>query len=251
MMKTIKMVLDVGNTEIVAAVYQDDKQIKKAKKPTADFDPLLFELWLKNLLADNEARMIGLSCVVPRFYATIVACCEKIAPTIIVSSANLPELVIKAENRDELGADFIGAYFGALSKYAAPLIIFDLGSATKTMIVNDELEIEGVAIKPGIMQSLDAMITNIPHLPNIELGQPADIIGHNTVEAIKSGIFYGELANIKYYGALLDEHYDFRSTKILTGGYSWHFYKQLADYHHEPELLLLGINKIVDNSLGR
>ena len=251
MMRDIKIALDVGNTEIVIGIYQDDELISKSRKPTSDFDALVMESWLKELIGEDKALMIGLSCVVPRFYQTIVECCKKLAPTLTVSSANLPELVIQADNRDELGADFIGAYFGALAKYSPPLIIFDLGSATKTMIVNEKNEIEGVAIKPGIRQSLNAMVTNIPHLPKIELSKPEDIIGHNTVEAIRSGVFYGELANIKYYGALLDEHYNFQSTRILTGGYSWLFYQELHDYHHEPDLLLFGINKIIDNSLGR
>jgi len=247
-MRKIKVALDVGNTEIVVGIYHGEELVNKSRKPTGDFTSMLLKSWLEELIGEDEPIKIGLSCVVPRFYKEIIDCCDNIAETLTISPANLPDLVIQAENRDELGADFIGVYFGAITKYSAPLIIFDLGSATKTMIINEKQEIEGVAIKPGIRQSLDAMVTNIPHLPNIELGQPEDIIGHNTVEAIKSGIFYGELANIKYYGNLLDEHYDFTSTKILTGGYSWHFYDQLPNYHHEPDLLLAGINKIIDNS---
>jgi len=209
----------------------------------------MLEKWLRQCIQEDEVIKIGLSCVVPRLQSQIENCLMVYKNTFIVSPATLPHLIINAENRNELGADFICAYYGVLAKHNVPAIVFDLGSATKTMIISEDKEILGVAIKPGLLQSLNAMVRNIPHLPNIEVKEPEDIIGHNTIEAIKTGVFYGELSNIMYYGSLLDEHYKMTSIKIVTGGYSNYFVNHLHGCLHEPDLLLYGINKIIDMEL--
>jgi len=245
----IKLTIDVGNTEIDIGCFLDDELIRVAGFPMSEYNEVNLENWVKQCIESDEVVKIGLSCVVPRYQKEIEECLSKFGEIFVISPATLPDLIINAENRNELGADFICAYYGAISKYKMPAVIFDLGSATKTMFINEEKEILGVAIKPGLLQSLNAMIVNIPHLPSIELNEPEDIIGHNTIEAIKSGVFYGELANIKHYGTVIDEHYNVDSVKIVTGGYSNYFVNHLDDCFHEPDLLLYGINSIIDNYL--
>jgi len=248
-MDNIKLTIDAGNTEIDIGCFYADDLVRVSGFPTADFNCKNLNSWVKDAIKNDTVTAIGLSCVVPRFQKEIETCLAGFGPIFNISPATLPELVINAENRNELGADFICAYYGVLAKYKTPAIVFDLGSATKTMFVSAENEILGVAIKPGLLQSLKAMITNIPHLPDIELGEPETIIGHNTIEAIRSGVFYGELSNIKHYGLLLDEHYGVDSIKIVTGGYSNYFTNHLEGYVHNPDLLLYGINKIIDLKL--
>ena len=244
-MKKIKLAIDVGNTEIHIGSYLGEVLLETARFTTAAFTPEDFGGFLDSFIKEKQVEKIGLSCVVPRHLEALLKCLSKYAPVFNINPLTISDLIVRADNREELGADFICAYYGALVKYQAPIIVFDLGSATKTMIINEASEIAGVAIKPGLMQSLNAMLVNIPHLPEINMSEPADVIGHNTIEAIKSGIFFGELANIKYYGELLDQHYGFKSTKLVTGGYSNYFVNYMDGLHHEPSLLLTGINKII------
>lgn len=242
----IKLTIDAGNTDILIGYFQGNILLKSERKPTKTFSIKMMDSWLIDFNEEKVIDYIGLSCVVPKIFDDLSACCNKVAKTLIVKPSLFPKLAIKARNRDEIGADFLSIYYGALINYKAPLIIFDLGSATKTMVINESEDIEGVAIKPGLRQSLDAMIENIPHLPNVDLIEPQDLIGHNTIEAITTGVFYGELSNIEHYGKMLDKHYGFNSNKIITGGYSAYFVNQLPKYHYEPDLILYGINKIID-----
>ena len=238
--------IDVGNTDIVLGSYLGNELVRKERKATVK-GVENFSDWLNSFVDNQQIVKIGLSCVVPRYLSRIVEGCTAIAETVIIKAELFPDLVIKADDRNELGADFIGSYFGAISEYRGPITVFDLGSASKIMVINERAEIEGVMIKPGLVMSLDAMLKNIPHLPPIEIAKPQDIIGHNSVQAIRSGIFYGELASIEYTGTLLDRRYDFASTKIITGGYSAYFRDFLPNHCYEPDLLLKGINKIIDN----
>ncbi len=248
-MEKIKLACDVGNTSINIGSFINEDLVKTVNYLTADFSQAEFSKWVSDFIVGFEVTKIGLSCVVPRFLPAIVKTLEAYGPLFVISPENLPQLVINAENRNELGADFIAAYYGAIIKYPAPIIVFDLGSATKTMVIDENLKIIGVAIKPGMKQTLETMLHNIPHLPAMELSAPRDVLGDNTEEAIKAGLYYGELANIHCYGALLEQRYNMKATTVVTGGYSHYFTKYLQGMNHDPQLLLYGINKIIDNEL--
>ena len=245
-MKEIKIALDVGNTSIDCGCFIDKQLLRVKNLLLEDFSEENLDKLIRESLQDDVVIKIGLSCVVPRHQEVILNYLEKYATVVNITASLLPDLVIEADNRNELGADFICAYYGVLAYYKAPLIVFDLGSATKVMVINENKVISGVAIKPGINQSLQAMTKKIPHLPDIELQEPSDIIGHNTIEAIRAGVFYGELSNIKYYSSLLDEHYNMNSNKVISGGYARLFIDRLTGFLYEPNLVLLGINEIID-----
>jgi len=248
-MEKIKLAFDVGNTSINIGGFVEKDLVKTVSYLTADFNHSDFEIWVRDFLGNSEVSKIGLSCVVPRYHEAIINTLKTYAPVFVINPENLPNLLIRAENRNELGADFIAAYYGAIIKYPPPIIVFDLGSATKTLVIDENQEIIGVAIKPGMKQILETMLRNIPHLPVIELAEPRDVLGNNTEEAIKAGLFFGELANIHCYGALIEQHYKMGATTVVTGGYSHYFTKYLQGMNHDPDLLLYGINKIIDNEL--
>ena len=245
-MKKMKLALDVGNTCIKIGCFVDQQLLCNAVYPTQDFNRERLRQWLNSIVGEQAVAEVGLSCVVPRIHDELLAELQKAYVVFDIKPHSMPELIIHADDRNELGADFICAYYGALTKYETPVVVFDLGSATKTLFIDENQEIRGVTIKPGLQQSLTAMVANIPHLPAIDLSEPQEIIGHNTEQAIKAGVFYGELAHLKYFSELLDEHYGMQATKIITGGYSSYFVSHLADFQYEPDLLLFGINKIIE-----
>lgn len=245
-MKEYKLAVDVGNTDIVIGIFKEKELIKKARAPLKLIESKL-ESWLMEELVGLRIKEIGLSCVVPRIHQLIFDTCLKICSEVVEISPSLTKnLVINATNRNELGADLLADAYGALANYDVPTLIFDLGSATKAIYLNGKGELEGVTIKPGLAQSLNSMLQNIPHLPPVELKAPGVLLGHDTITAIQAGIFNSEACAIDGFSKLVAEHYKEKAIVVLTGGFSNLIYQYLPDCVFEPDLVLIGINEILD-----
>ena len=70
---------------------------------------------------------------------------------------------------------------------------------------------------PGMMISLNAMVSGTSQLPKISLDKPKKLIGTNTVECMKSGILYGTASSMD---GMIDRIRDEigEATVVATGG---------------------------------
>jgi len=112
-------------------------------------------------------------------------------PTLIVAPGIKTGLSLKVENPKEVGADLITLAVGALSSYQPPFILVNCDTATTFSVVNQNREFIGVAIAPGVFNSLNSLIEKTALLPGINLDAPREVVGKNTEEALKSGFVYG------------------------------------------------------------
>ncbi len=67
----------------------------------------------------------------------------------------------------------------------------DFGTATNFDVVNARGEFVGGAIAPGLMLAAEALISRAARLYRVELVQPKEVIGRNTMTNIQSGVVYG------------------------------------------------------------
>ena len=74
---------------------------------------------------------------------------------------------------------------------AAPIIIIDLGTATKITVVDSEKSFRGGSIMPGVNIALEALSSKTAQLPSISLEGDVTLIGTNTVDCMRSGIVLG------------------------------------------------------------
>ncbi len=98
---------------------------------------------------------------------------------------------ILTDNPREVGADRIANAVAAYDLYGGPLIVIDFGTATTYDAVSANGELLGCAIAPGIDISLDALYQRADALRRVELVEPRNVIGRNTVESIQSGAIFG------------------------------------------------------------
>lgn len=70
-------------------------------------------------------------------------------------------------------------------------VVVDAGTAITVDFVDGAGTFHGGAIAPGAQLMLDAMHQRTAQLPEIEFDKPAQAIGHNTSEAMRSGVFHG------------------------------------------------------------
>ncbi|HEY9577874.1 MAG TPA: type III pantothenate kinase [Pseudobacillus sp.] len=219
-------VLDVGNTNTVLGVYEEDElkfhwRIETSRNKTEDE----YGMTVKNLfqhvgITFDQIEGIIISSVVPPIMFSLEQMCQKyfnIKP-MIVGPGMKTGLNIKYENPREVGADRIVNAVAAIHEYGSPLIIVDFGTATTYCYIDEDGNYMGGAIAPGITISTEALYSRAAKLPRIEIIRPDNIVGKNTVSAMQAGILYGYVGQVDGIVNRMKEQSKKQPTVVATGG---------------------------------
>lgn len=200
------LVIDVGNTNTVIGVYEEDElkydwRIRTVRDTTADeFNVLANALFLDKGLNRSKIKKIVISSVVPSAVPILNAFCERylsLTPLWINPESVKKLMPILYNNPNEVGADRIVNAVAAYQKYKTSLIIIDFGTATTFDVISEKGEYLGGAIVPGVMISSEALFQKASRLPRVEIFEaPEKVIGKDTIDSIKSGIIHGNAAMV-------------------------------------------------------
>ena len=125
-----------------------------------------------------------------------------------------------ADNPAQVGADLICACVAAAKLYTPPVLIIDMGTATKFMLVDESKSFTGVSIMPGVEISLKALTGGAAQLPQISLVPPKKLLGTNTIDCMRSGIIYGNAAMLDGMIDRIGDEVKSELTIVATGGLS-------------------------------
>lgn len=223
------LAIDVGNTNIVFGVFDDDKlithwRIVTARERTIDeYKLLLKEFFELDKLSINQVDGISISCVVPPVIVYLEKACIDLfhIKPLIIGPGIKTGISILYDNPKEVGADRIVNAVAGYERYKNSLIIVDFGTATTFDCVSKRGEYLGGVISPGIGISLDALFTHASKLPRVEITAPPTVIGKNTVSSMQSGIFYGYVSLVEGIIRLITkEMNEEKITVIATGGFA-------------------------------
>lgn len=219
-------VFDVGNTNIVLGVYDQEElkhhwRIETNRHRTEDeFGMIVKNLFDHVQLSFSDIDGIIISSVVPPIMFSLERMCQKyfhIKP-LVVGPGIKTGLDIKYENPREVGADRIVNAVAAIHEYGSPLIIVDFGTATTYCYINEHNQYMGGAIAPGIGISTEALYSRAAKLPRIEISRPDDVIGKNTVSAMQAGILYGYVGQVEGIVKRMKDKSAVSPKVIATGG---------------------------------
>lgn len=225
------LVIDVGNTNIVLGVYDNDKlindwRIATVKDRTSDEYGLLMEQIFKyHGINPLDVEDVIISSVVPTLMYTLEAMSNKYfdCSPLIVGPGIKTGMNIRYDNPKEVGADRIVNAVSAYERYGGPIIIVDFGTAITFCAISKEGDYLGGAIAPGIRISSEALFLRTAKLPKVELIKPEGVICKNTVNSIQAGLVYGYIGlvdniigNMKYE---LREEGEVK-TVVATGGFA-------------------------------
>ena len=200
------LLVDVGNTNIVIGIYEDNKYIASwrlstdTKKTSDEYSIQLMQLFTQNGLDPKQVKGIIISSVVPNIMHSLENMVRKsfdIEP-IVVGPGIKTGINIKYDNPKEVGADRIVNAVAANELYNKDLIIIDFGTATTYCELTKEGNYLGGCISPGIKISSDALFERAAKLPRIELEVPKNIICKNTITSMQAGILYGYIGQVEY-----------------------------------------------------
>lgn len=248
-------VLDIGNTNITAGVFDGEALIQSwriasdIKKSEDEYG-----IVIKNLVKDSnlleKLDYAVISSVVMPLTEKIQLSIKKYLNinSLVVSHKIDTGLKITLDNPKELGPDRIVNGLAASRLYGAPVIVVDFGTATSFDIVNEKYEFIGGIIAAGMMIQANALASFTSKLPKVKIEAPEKTIGSNTIDAMLSGIVRGHAAMIDGLIADCEKELGQRAIVVATGGYSSIISKYLHrqfDYVNQ-DLTLLGLKMIYD-----
>jgi len=219
-------VFDIGNTNIVLGVYDNDKlehhwRIETNRYKTEDEYGMIIKSLFDHVdLSFSSIDGIIISSVVPPIMFALERMCQKyfhIKP-LVVGPGTKTSLNIKYDNPKEVGADRIVNAVAAIEEYGSPLVVVDFGTATTFCYINENKEYMGGAISPGINIATEALYSRAAKLPRIEIVRPEGVIGKNTISAMQSGILFGYVGQVEGNVKRMKEYSKVNPKVIATGG---------------------------------
>lgn len=200
------LLIDVGNTNIVLGVHDEEKYIASwristdAKKTSDEYSIQVMQLFSQNGLNPKEVKGIIISSVVPNIMHSLenmIRKCFNIEP-IVVGPGIKTGINIKYDNPKEVGADRIVNAVAAYEIYKKAMIIIDFGTATTFCALASTGDYLGGCIVPGVKISSEALFERAAKLPRVELEVPKSIICKNTITSMQAGILYGYIGQVEY-----------------------------------------------------
>ena len=189
------LAIDIGNTNIVAGLFSDGSLVRHLRLVTvAARTASGYGAELKEF-AGPGAVLKGaiISSVVPRLdgvFREAVSSCLGVAP-LLVGDDITPRMPVLTDDPSEVGADRVVNAVAAYELFRTDLIVVDFGTAVTFDYVTARGEYSGGLIAPGIGISATALHEKTAKLPLVKVERPSAVIGRNTAESMRSGIFWG------------------------------------------------------------
>ena len=211
------LTVDIGNTTVAIAGLRGDRAAFVKKLPS---DPALdWAAALKKLLEGVKAKGAVLSSVVPALTGPVGEGLNAITgkPVLGVDKTTDTGLDLSGYDTANLGMDRVVDCVAALARYAPPLAVFDMGTATTLSVVDREGVFRGGMILAGLSLSLDALSARAAQLPPVTLSPPEGLVGTDTERCMRYGAIYGAAGAVEGIAARLEEQFG-PLTVVLTGG---------------------------------
>lgn len=220
------LAIDIGNTSTVLGVFSGEELVAHFRIHTdrmrmeSEYRVMLRNLFaLENLPPPNAAL---LSSVVPPVEREMKEAIEKlfrIKAQVVDAGATGLEVCI--DNPKEAGTDRLVNAVGALG-YESPTgryIVVDFGTATTFDLVEAPNRYLGGAITIGPQTAADALAARTAKLPRIDLVPPTQVVGKNTLDALRSGLVLGYAALVEGMVRRFKEEAG-EALVIATGGFA-------------------------------
>ncbi len=221
--------VDVGNTNLTLGVFRGDElvghwRLNTDRSQTVDGWGVLFRNLLS--LADlrfSEINGIAISSVVPRLDDSLRRMSERYfqQTPLFVDSTTDTGLRIQIDTPSEVGADRLVNSVAAYARYGGPCVAVDFGTAINFDVISKDGAYLGGLLCPGVGVAAEALFQRTARLPQIDISEPDHLIGSNTVDALRSGLFYGSLGLLDGILKRLVEELGPETKIVGTGGQAY------------------------------
>ena len=220
------LALDAGNSNITIGAFDGRKllcqwRLRTVREQTADeWGILLHNLFSPAGLNIEAVDGIIIASVVPPINSTLAFMAERyfhIEPMFVGPQTDLG-ISIKYDNPQEVGADRLVNGVAGFNKYGGPCIVVDLGTTINFDVISAKGEYLGGAIAVGVGIAIDALFSKTARLPLVDFRPPASVVGTNTVDSMRSGLYFGAVGMIDGILEKMLEKMGPETKLVATGG---------------------------------
>ena len=238
---------DIGNSETkIFLVSKNNKIFKKITLSTRDINYNKLNSLFINLVLDYKKIKKTLFCsVVPKSFIIIKKFLSKRTRCKCheVKDLNLKSLIKIKANYKQVGSDRLTNAISLVNN-KNNFIILDFGTATTFDVLIKNVYSGGI-IAPGVRLSLNTLSDKATLIPKIDLKQIKNVIGNNTISAVRSGFFWGYAGLIDNIIYLIKKETRKSFKVVITGGFSDLFKKSIkTKVKQNKDITINGLIKI-------
>ena len=218
---------DIGNTTIKICLV-NIKNFKPRKIIYFDSKNIYSKNFLKKkldkIIINKSINKVALfSSVVPKYLLIFKKYLKKVYNINLreIKEKNFNKIIkINIKNTNQVGSDRIANAAGAYKKYKTNCIVLDFGTATTFDVITKKGVYNGGVIAPGVNLSLKSLVSSADQIPIFSIKRQKKIIGKNTIEALRSGFYWGYVGLINNIILKIEKETKKKYKVIFTGGYA-------------------------------
>jgi type III pantothenate kinase len=251
----VLLAIDVGNTQILMGVYQDDelrfhwRLSTNRARTTDEFGILTRTLFNLEGLEAVAVHRIVVSSVVPPLDRALEYLGREYfnVEPLFVTPSLVHDMPVLYQPPGDVGSDRIVNGLAARELYGKPAIVVDFGTATTFDVIDADGAYLGGTIAPGIGISADALTRRAARLPRVDIARPEHVIGRTTVGSMQAGIFFGYVDLVNGLVGRLTEELGGDPVVVSTGGWAPTISPECPRIQHvDTRLTLSGLRLIAD-----
>lgn len=243
----MNLIIDVGNTLIKLAVFENNSLISKVNSTQKEFENNFQKITdeYKNI-SDVIISSVG------NFSEKEILFIQKKYQTIILTHQTKIPFINKYKTPETLGVDRIALVSSAAIQYPKKnVLVIDVGSCITCDFLNSKNEYLGGSISPGIDLRYQALHNYTDKLPLLKPKSFNNFLGNTTKSSMHIGVIQGVVNEIDGFIAVYKlKHKEL--TVILTGGGAHYLVDSLKnDIFANSNFLLEGLNYILQNNKNK
>lgn len=222
--------IDIGNSNICFALHRENaaepvffERVRTDREKTAaQYRRCILAIFSFHGIDTKEVTGAVLSSVVPQVTEAVTEAASSVLGCSVLKIRYDLDLGFssRVDDPSTVGTDILADIAGAITSYGAPVVTFDLGTATVCSFTDDTPALSGILIAPGVRTSLNALAGSTSMLPSVALEHTEHAIGKNTRESMQSGILYGTAGMIDRLSEEISASSGLKCKTVLTGGLS-------------------------------
>lgn len=243
--------IDVGNSAVKFGVFENSKLINsKSCLYNKSWDKEKWEEVVKytNIFSYDFKEAIY-STVVPELNNTLKEVIKSKGITVKDVDQSKVPFNKDIKKGEMIGDDLFADLVGAMNIYKSPMIVIDLGTATKFLVVDNKGYFKYALIHPGLSLCANSLFNNASLLNAFDFRETSSALADNTEDAINSGIILGHYEMINGLCNRIESELGYKCQRIITGGSTRFISKFLnSTYTYNESLNLVGL-EIISRSL--
>ena len=238
---------DIGNTETkIFLLSINNRIIKKLILSSKDINHSKLDKLFANFKIDyKKIKKILFCSVVPNSFNIIKKYLSKKTKLKCyeIKDLNLKSLIRIKANYKQVGSDRLTNAVSLMNN-KNNFIVLDFGTATTFDVLIENTYFGGI-IAPGVRLSLNTLSDKATLIPKIDLKKIKNVIGNDTISAVRSGFFWGYAGLIDNIINLIKKETRKSFKVIITGGFSNLFKNSIkTKVNHNKEITINGLIKI-------